>query len=94
MPETVAAQAATSRVARSEKGSGTNDNVNRLTLRLPNSLVERLEHIQEVTHASSLNEVIKNALLFYDALVEERANGNDVYVISPEGEKTKYRIFL
>lgn len=68
--------------------------IDRLTIRVPNSLYDRLGEIQQTTHASSVNAVIKDALLFYDALVQERLKGNDVYVISPDGEKTKYSVFL
>ena len=66
----------------------------RITIRLPNMLYERLDDLRAITHASNVNEVLKNALLFYDALVKERLNGNDVFVISKDGEKTKYPVFL
>ena len=66
----------------------------RITLRLPVSLYARLDELKTVTHASNVNEVLKNALLFYDALIKERLNGNDVFVISPDGEKTKYPVFF
>lgn len=66
----------------------------RITLRLPTALYGRLDELRTITHASNVNEVLKNALLFYDALVRERLNGNDVYVISEDGEKTKYSVFL
>jgi hypothetical protein len=66
----------------------------RVTVRLPLSLHSRLEELRVVTHASNVTEVLKNALLFYDALVRERLKGKDVYVISNDGEKTKYPVFL
>jgi hypothetical protein len=66
----------------------------RVTLRLPPALHNRLEELRVVTHASSVTEVLKNALLFYDALVRERLEGKDVYVISSDGERTKYPVFL
>jgi hypothetical protein len=75
-------------------GKSIDDDKERLTLRLPKPVYDKLEDLQAATHASSLNDVIKNALLFYDALVQERLKGNDVYVVDPDGEKTKYSVFL
>jgi hypothetical protein len=74
-----------------EKGDNEKE---RITLRLPATLYSRLDELRIITHASNINEVLKNALLFYDALVKERQNGNDVFVISEDGEKTKYPVFL
>jgi hypothetical protein len=65
----------------------------RITVRLPTVLHERLEELRGITHASNTSEVLKSALLFYDALVKERLRGNDVYVISKDGEKIKYPVF-
>lgn len=65
----------------------------RITIRLPTVLHDRLEELRGITHASNTSEVLKSALLFYDALVKERLKGNDVYVISKDGEKTKYPVF-
>jgi len=79
------------------KDGGVNENGDdkeRITLRLPGSLYARLDELRTVTHASNVNEVLKNALLFYDALVRERIKGNDVFVISSDGEKTRYPVFL
>ena len=66
----------------------------RITLRLPAAVYGRLDELRIITHASNVNEVLKNALLFYDALVKERLRGNDVFVISADGEKTRYPVFL
>lgn len=93
MPDNIAADT----VVGDHSGESKCEQVNekeRLTLRIPKTLYDRLEEIQKTTHASTVNEVVKNALLFYDALVQERLQGNDVLVISPDGEKTKYSVFL
>ncbi len=65
----------------------------RVTVRLPDCLLDRLNELQRITHASNTSEVLKNALLFYEALVKEKVRGNDLYVISKDGEKTKYHVF-
>lgn len=74
-------------------GANVGVNKERITLRIQKTLYDRLEYLQGVTNASNVNEVVRNALLFYDALVKERLKGNDVYVISADGEKTKYPVF-
>ena len=66
----------------------------RVSLYLPIPLLARLERVQEDTHASSVTEVLKSALLLYCVLVEEQKKGNEVYVLSPDGMKTKYPVFF
>ena len=94
MPALVAKHAA--RHEGRSKALATSDNSTRprITLRLPVELYKRLEELREITYASNVNEVLKNAMLFYDALVKERLKGNDVYVISEDGEKTRYPVFI
>jgi hypothetical protein len=48
---------------------------NRLHLNLPESLTERLVEIQRDTHASSITEVVKNALQLYVAAIQEHKSG-------------------
>jgi hypothetical protein len=52
---------------------------NRLHVYVPESLTQRLEQIQRDTHASSLSEVVKSALMLYAAALEEHKNGGHVY---------------
>ena len=52
---------------------------NRLHLYIPESLTKRLSEIQRDTHASSITEVVKNALTLYAAAVEEHKNGGHVF---------------
>lgn len=51
----------------------------RLHLYIPETLITRLEEIQRDTHASSITEVVKDALTLYAAAVEEHKNGGYVY---------------
>ena len=52
---------------------------NRLHINIPESLTQRLLEIQRDTHASSITEVVKNALQLYAAAVEEHKSGGNVY---------------
>ncbi|MBZ0261505.1 MAG: hypothetical protein K8F90_13000 [Hyphomicrobiales bacterium] len=65
----------------------------RLNLYLPASLSDRIEKAQEYTLASSASQVVTTALLLYLTLLEEHKEGNDLYVISKEGVKTRYPVF-
>jgi len=56
---------------------------NRLHILLPDSLLKRLEDIQAATHAASLTEVVKNALILYAAAIEEHRAGGHLYLKRP-----------
>jgi hypothetical protein len=51
----------------------------RLHLYMPETLIKRLEEIQRDTHASSITEVIKDALTLYAAAVQEHKSGGNIY---------------
>lgn len=61
------------------------ENGSRIHISVPESLSSRLQEIQQQTHANSISEVVKNALAFYAAAVEEHQNGGKVY-FKREGE--------
>jgi|ERR1700741_1688471 len=71
-PKGRAEKKARGRPKRAEAGS-------RLHISIPESLTKRLLEIQRDIHATSLTEVIKNALALYAAAVEEHKNGGHVY---------------
>ncbi len=52
----------------------------RLNLALPEKTLERIESVREATSATSNTEVIRNAILTYEALVEWLKDGADFYV--------------
>jgi hypothetical protein len=52
---------------------------NRLHIQIPESLTQKLAEIQRDTHASSITEVVKNALTLYAAAVEEHKAGGKVF---------------
>jgi hypothetical protein len=51
---------------------------NRLHIQIPESLTQKLLEIQRDTHASSITEVVKNALTLYAAAVAEHKCGGHV----------------
>jgi hypothetical protein len=52
----------------------------RLNIVLPMRTVTRIEKLKEATLAASTTEVIKSAILTYEALVENMAEGNKFYI--------------
>lgn len=58
----------------------------RLNLVLPERSVERLEALKERTDASSVTEVVKNALMTYEALADHLSNGVVFCGRRPNGE--------
>jgi hypothetical protein len=66
----------------------------RIHISLPYSLYGKITEAQEKTHADNITDVVRNALLVYIALVNERLAGNEVIVRSPDKNETKYTVFL
>jgi hypothetical protein len=52
---------------------------NRVHIYIPESLTQRLLEIQRDTHANSITEVVKNALMLYSAAVQEHKDGGHIY---------------
>ena len=52
----------------------------RLNIVLPDQTMDRINTLKDLTQASSVTDVIKAALLTYEALVEFKLNGNDFYL--------------
>jgi hypothetical protein len=59
----------------------------RLNLVLPEQAMDRINTLKELTQASSVTDVIKAALLTYEALVEFRIDGNDFYLKQNNDDK-------
>ncbi len=55
------------------------DEGKRTHISVPESMAARMEDIRKQTHASTLTEVVKNALAFYSAVVAEHQAGGQVY---------------
>jgi hypothetical protein len=65
----------------------------RVAVSLPKPFFKKLEEAQEVTHDVNVGDVMKTAAKFFLALLDEQRKGNDVYVISEDGTRTRYPIF-
>jgi len=66
----------------------------KLHISIPESLMKRLVELQKDTHASSLTEIIKAALLLYAAAVEEHKAGGNLYFKRHEGAERQLALFL
>jgi hypothetical protein len=67
---------------------------NRFHISIPESLTNRLLEIQRDTHATSITEVVKDALQLYAAAaVEEHKNGGHVY-FKRKGEAVERQLAL
>lgn len=67
----------------------------RVHISIPDTLAERLEDIRKETHASSLTEVVKNALALYAAAVTEHKAGGHVYFKRvSEGTERQLALFI
>jgi hypothetical protein len=76
------------------RGRPKNAESSRVHLSLPETLLDRLHEIQRDTHASSLTEVVKNALQLYAAAVEVHKNGGTVCFKDDKGGERQLAIFL
>lgn len=59
----------------------------RITISLPERSVHRLENLKARTEAPSLTEVIKNALMTYESLVDHLSKGAVFFMSMPNGEQ-------
>lgn len=66
---------------------------NRLHIYIPESLTKRLLEIQRDTHASSITEVVKNALTLYAAAIQEHKDGGHIY-FKRKDEQTERQLAL
>jgi hypothetical protein len=66
---------------------------NRVHIYIPESLTKRLLEIQKDTHATSITEVVKNALMLYAAAVQEHKDGGHVY-FKRRGDQTERQLAL
>jgi hypothetical protein len=68
--------------------------VNRLHIYIPETLTKRLMEIQRDTHASSITEVVRNALVLYAAAIEEHKNGGHVYLKRKDEPARQVALFI
>lgn len=63
------------------------------SVRVDADMNDRLSEIQKQTGAKSVNEVFNDALVFYDVILQEKAEGNIVTVTTQKGDKVRYDVF-
>lgn len=76
-------------LSKARKGSGRLDGnmtKHRLNLVLPGRSIERLEELKQKTDASSVTEVVKNALMTYESLADHLSKGVTFSGRYPNGE--------
>ena len=77
------------------RGRSPNGATSRVHVSLPEDLSERLVAVQKETFASSIAEVIKNALVVYVALLEEHKQGRQLFTQSKDkSDPQRLAIFL
>jgi hypothetical protein len=82
------------REGRRPRGRPKSADASRVHLSLPETLLDRLQEIQRDTHASSLTEVVKNALQLYAAAVEVHKNGGHVCFKDDKGGERQLALFI
>lgn len=64
----------------------------RLNLAVAPQTRERLEELQSRTGAASLEEVVRRALAYYDALVRVEEEGGSVAITEKNGKRSMLRL--
>jgi len=77
------------RSAKPAKANGT-----RLNITFSKTLLGRLEELQQETHASTLAEVFRNALVAYGALHAYHKDGCEIIVRDQNGKEKVLTLFL
>lgn len=75
------------------KMANQNDTV-RLNLRIRASMRDQLERVKEDAQAESLTQVLRNALVLYDALLAETKNGKTLVLRDEEGNEKEVMLVL
>lgn len=70
-----------------------NDTV-RLNLRIRASMRDQLERVKEDAQAESLTQVLRNALVLYDALLAETKNGKTLVLRDDEGNEQEVLLVM
>lgn len=69
-------------------------NINRVQLDMSDEALKFLANIKEKTDSSTRAEVIKNAIVYYDILVDHVLNKDDIVIRSKDGVETKLALPL
>jgi hypothetical protein len=66
----------------------------RIHIVMPEALAKRVVEIQKETHATSITEVVKNALVLYAAALEEHKQGGVLVFRRPKGVERQLALFV
>lgn len=67
----------------------------RINISVPESLAAKLLELQEYTHAPSMTEVVRNALVLYAAAVAEHKRGGSIYFKrDADGKERELALFI
>jgi hypothetical protein len=80
--------------ARRPRGRPKSAEASRVHLSIPETLIERLHEIQRDTHASSLTEVVRDALQLYAAAVEVHKKGGHICFKDDKGGERQLALFI
>lgn len=66
----------------------------RMNFVVPDDFAERMEHLKELTSASSSAEVIRRAIQLYEEMLTQTRNGGDfLFRNSPDSKPERYQPF-
>ena len=65
----------------------------RVQLDMPEQSLARLQALKVKTEATSYNEVVRNALRLYEAMIGEAQQGSAFLIRAPDGTLREYAVF-
>lgn len=80
-------------MARTETTHDDGRETTRVQFEMPQRTMERLRMLKDKTEAASYAEVFRNALRYYEFLIEQAENGNEV-VIQSKGDPEKRTVIV
>jgi hypothetical protein len=69
------------------------DKTRRVQMELSQSSFDRLNHLKELTEASSYTDVMKDALRLYEYIVQKDSEGTQFLLKSKSGDVSEVKIF-
>ncbi|MCY4335935.1 MAG: hypothetical protein OXC60_14855 [Litoreibacter sp.] len=66
----------------------------RLTLAFPERTINRLEELKELTSASSITDVVREAIMTYESVAKHIGNGMTFYAQRPNGERIEVEFMI
>lgn len=66
----------------------------RVTLAFPGRTVDRLEHLKDLTSASSITDVVRDAIMVYESVANHLSNGVTFIAQKQNGEKVEVEFMI